>query len=170
MHKIIWPKMATVLRLRNFALEYAFSVGVMLPSVGWKLVLGRGLWWKKSFWIKYTSTCITYRNIVCLWWYNFMGVGVITKPILCVIFWYQTCDFRPPPPHAAHTRIKQLSDTPAGYPIIWFISNTIYPDVGLRLRPLFRCQSQVQVVNCTSNQLSINRRFPWPHPQVWLIC
>lgn len=35
--------------------------------------------------------------------------------------------------------------------------------------PHFRCQSQVQVVICASDQLDINLRFPWFPPQVELI-
>lgn len=34
----------------------------------------------------------------------------------------------------------------------------------------FRCHSQVQIVNCASDQLAINQRFPWPPPRVRLIC
>ena len=36
--------------------------------------------------------------------------------------------------------------------------------------PHFRCQLQVQVVTCASDQPAINFRFPRPPPLVWLIC
>lgn len=78
-----------------------------------------------------------------------------------------------PPPPASNAL------TAAGYHTIQLSFNSIYQKrasdasvEGLtptRL-PHFRCGSQVQVVNCASEQMAINQRFTWPLPWVSLIC
>ena len=71
------------------------------------------------------------------------------------------------------------SPTPARCAIIQLNSGTFYPEIvsdPTRLRPQayktvctpFRCQLQVQVVTCASDQLTIDGRFQWPPSLGWI--
>ena len=77
----------------------------------------------------------------------------------------------PPPPPASNAM------TAVGCHTVQLSSNSIYPKTAsdasgegfspTRL-PHFGCRSQVQAVNCASEQMAINQRFTWPLPWVWL--
>ena len=67
--------------------------------------------------------------------------------------------------------------TAVGCHTIQLSSNSTYPKTasdasGEGLSPTrlphFRCQSEVQAVNCASEQMAVNQRFTWPLPWVWL--